>query len=736
MGDVCAAPAAPAARAACAGTLRRAAGVALVLALTGAAHGGARGDEPEDGGAPAPSEPRHAAWDWDVTDVVDLAGLAAFLEQPGDDSAASGLEELVREAAAFRENPVDVNSAGLAALARVPFMGPDAALRIVAYRRKHGAFASLEDLVSSGCVGGDALTVLRPYLRVGPPVVRGSPAEANEAVGGGLPVVAGRSGEGRSLRGFGGPAGGPVQTGVEWTARLRAGTSSRHDDSWPSGPLGGVGTFLCVRAVHRDRIGLAFACEKDEGESSVLDHVAWFARWKGTEEGGGRRGRSGDAPRERGTGGGCMRVSVGVGDFVGSWGQGLAFRSGNIPFAAAYPRGRDFVRGYCGAGEAAPRRGVFLSLSKAVLSVEALAARTCLDATVGDDGTVISVRSTGYHRTDGERAGVGALTESLLGCRARVQWGADREVAVSVLHFGFSPELELGGDVRRRFGFEGDALTVGSADLRLSVPVGEAGAEFVVTSSGGAAALAAARVRRGGARARVGLAFLSRNYWSPIGGGAPGVSGGTNGAVAWTAVDYRASTPWRAWAEARVNGRRWRPYALEMPDWGVTASFGGEVRARGRTRASVEVRESSRIVEVPEPGGTAVRTRRKLRLSLESDGDVPARLTLVVSETREEGAVKGSLAALGARVSWASGSGLSVDVGVTTARVEGSPGADVQYEPRLPGEFSLRSLNETGTRWYIRLQRGLFDRIAITVRASGGSAPGRAEFGIGIDAGG
>jgi len=70
------------------------------------------------------------------------------------------------------EYRIDLNQASGAELALLPGIGEVKAARIVAYRKEHGAFHTVEDLLAVEGVSESLLGRLRPYLRLGP-VTRG-----------------------------------------------------------------------------------------------------------------------------------------------------------------------------------------------------------------------------------------------------------------------------------------------------------------------------------------------------------------------------------------------------------------------------------------------------------------------------------------------------------------------------------------------------------------------------------
>ena len=63
--------------------------------------------------------------------------------------------------------PVNINTAGLEALATLPGIGEKLAERIVVYREEHGRFEAVEELVNVSGIGEGKLAALREYVCVG-----------------------------------------------------------------------------------------------------------------------------------------------------------------------------------------------------------------------------------------------------------------------------------------------------------------------------------------------------------------------------------------------------------------------------------------------------------------------------------------------------------------------------------------------------------------------------------------
>ena len=622
-------------------------------------------------------------------DVPDPSVFDEPFSVTGTEDAERGylleLEAALRTAAALRANPVDVNAASLQELLSIPFLDPASAARIFAHRAERGAFSALEDLSAAG-VDSRTLESMRPYVVVGP--ARGTTVE--------------------------GPAPPSAPAFASWSLRVRA--RLEHDERDPYTVRGSLahrsGTYARFRADLASGFSFAFGCERDPGEARLLDHAVLFVTWENPEQPG---------------------VLVGAGDFSVSWGHGLVAAGGGFTSPGTYPRTRDRIRGYDGAGEAAPRRGVFVDATRRAIRVIALYARTCLDATIDEDGRVSALRSTGLHRTEGELAASDALTESVLGGRATVRLGEGPEIGCSLLAFGYDPPFATGDFERQRFRFAGDELLVLGADARVDRGAWRAGVELAGTTIGGRAAVACARVRSEGTKASFGFGYLSRDYWSPLGAGVPGFGGGSNGAVGWLRVDYRVAGGTSVWVEGSVAGRPWRSYHLELPDRSCALGGGATLSLDRLGRLLAETRLRSRAVETGTPESTCEESIRKTRLELRTRGRPEIRLTAWRTSGTLDRKETGTLSAAGVRVTEELGERWSVAAGITAVATTGDVPAVVQYEPRLPGEFGLATLNTPGARWYIRAQAGLFSGVGLTFRLAGGPGRDRFEFAVGFD---
>ncbi|MFH1502377.1 MAG: helix-hairpin-helix domain-containing protein [Candidatus Eisenbacteria bacterium] len=625
-----------------------------------------------------------------------LDDAAASLWSPLDDE--EGLEaepgdlihEFMREAAALRANPLDLNSAHAHELARVPGLDPADAKAIVEFRRARGRLNGVEDLEASPRFPPEFVRALRPYV-----VCREGPA----------PPAAAKDGPG------------PPGAGFTWSVRARTSCRLRPGDDWAVGAPRDLGraasVFTRLRLSGGDawRAGAAF--ERDAWETDLLDHTAFHVSWRAPEPGRGDH-----------------RLACVAGHVMVDWGQGLLLTGGRFADTSSFPRRRDRARGYDGAGETSSRTGVHVAAGRGAVDVDLLGTLTRFDATVDDEGRVSAIRTSGHHRTSGERDGRDALSERCAGARAFVSPTASLSFGLSALSLTYEPGLARGDPERQRFRFHGETLGASAVDVRCVFGRLTLGAEAATTSFGGRALVAAARVAAGRLSARFGFGHLSSRYWLPAGGGIPGVSGGTNGTSGWLGVEYAPVRGARLRAELLIVGRQWRSYTRELPDTRERATVGATARVAGLGTLDAELRVRFGSAD----GGTAAETTTRTRLSLRTDGRSPLSVTVRRSTTGSEGLELGSLAAVSVRWDVGAGDGSLLSVGATTVASVGSASPEVQYEPALPGEFALRTLNASGTRWYIRLKVGVSESLGLSARVSGGPERGEYALGVSLDA--
>ena len=619
-----------------------------------------------------------------------------------EQDATDLIEALVREAAALRANPLDVNSSTVAELARVPGLDPAEAAAIVAFVRSSGPVVSLDELALGGPLSSARLRSVRPYL-----VCLGRAAAAMSA-----PEVDVAE-----------------EAPLEWSARIRATARVDPKDEWAASSaadLARAARSFCRVRVSRAHWRAGLGIERDPWERSALDHVSGYVA---------REVASADTPvRPTATGRVAdlfagTALSFTAGDMLVHWGQGLLASSAMFSSTGSLPRTSDVVRGYDGASETTARRGLGVTVSRGAVTAHLVGQRTSLDASC-EDGLVTSIRSSGYHRTDGERSGENALMESSLAGRVEVAATDRLCLSVSAASFDYSPGLAEGDPERQRFRFNGDHLDAVSMDMRCASDEWSCGAEAAATSVGGRAFVAAVRFRGRTLSARAGCGHLTREFWVPSGGGLPGVSGGTNGSSAWLGVRLRPTRALAGRVSILLTGSPWRKYYHELPTRGERVTFGVEGDAPGIGTVDVEHRVRTSIEGVDE---TERNVSSRTGITLRTEGESGLVLSYIGSSTRENEEDVGSLSVVSLRWEIALGESSLLSAGASSVTRLGDPDPVLVYEPGLPGSFSLRGLNTSGTRWYIRLKTVLGEELGVSARLAGGPERGRVALGLCID---
>ena len=92
-----------------------------------------------------------------------LAATFVFGAAAPDMEVREGRPALQQEGPA---TPVELNQASAEELQEIPGIGPAMAERIVEWRREHGPFEKVEDLLNIRGIGEKTLEKLRPYLKV------------------------------------------------------------------------------------------------------------------------------------------------------------------------------------------------------------------------------------------------------------------------------------------------------------------------------------------------------------------------------------------------------------------------------------------------------------------------------------------------------------------------------------------------------------------------------------------
>lgn len=401
--------------------------------------------------------------------------------------------------------------------------------------------------------------------------------------------------------------------------------------------------------------------ERDPGETFWADFAAGYYHWHSS----------------------AHPFSLTAGDLRPGFGQGLVFgRSGGrgAPFPAL--RQDRQTPGYRASGENDALRGLALDGRAGSWEVVVLAGRAGRDARMGKEGQVISLPTSGLHRTRTEKTGQDLLNLWVGGARLRwarpsYQWGA----TFQALRFDRRVDLRKKDDRA----FHGQAVRLSGTDFRLQWRGLSAAGEAGVDAQGRRGMLGVAMLRLG--RQRLGATW--RHYdpdFPTFFGGALGRSERGE-----TGLLLNADLRWRGW-QGRLWTDNWHSAQADQPrsqvlGWSLSAPLPPSLRLE---------------LSGQQNPGQDRRGRLKLRWTPQRRLELAAR----IEGRRLQG--KGKAAAWGRLFSWrAAGQWQRLEWTCHLSRFHTSAYASrlYEYEYDLPGALSIRPLYGKGWRWYLLAAR-------------------------------
>lgn len=96
--------------------------------------------------------------------VIGVTGSSSFAA-PGTEQASSALSGMAGQAAGMMEK-LNVNTASVESLAKIPGLSPKIGEAIAAYRDANGAFKSLSDLANVEGIDAGLLEKIMPFLSI------------------------------------------------------------------------------------------------------------------------------------------------------------------------------------------------------------------------------------------------------------------------------------------------------------------------------------------------------------------------------------------------------------------------------------------------------------------------------------------------------------------------------------------------------------------------------------------
>ncbi len=283
-----------------------------------------------------------------------------LLESLGEKESLELLEELQE----LRENPVNINQAGIKELGKIPFLTQLFMQRIIKEREEKGFFSSLNDFKQRLQITEEIWNRIHPYLDI-------------------------------KEKRF-------ENLSLEVRSRFQRNYSTRihYQDLYP----GSVWRmYQRIRISQKDVFNSALLIEKDPGETDPADHLVGFIEFENI----------------------CHSMQLLLGTYYIKAGQGIVlwspygFSKGVYPVSAMKKRPSD-IQGYKSTDENNFLTGAAVAFNHPTFHLLLFGSGTRLDASLNMDGTIKSFPVSGYHRTAYEKETKETVTEHLVGLRTEV----------------------------------------------------------------------------------------------------------------------------------------------------------------------------------------------------------------------------------------------------------------------------------------------------------------------------
>ncbi|MDP4196173.1 MAG: helix-hairpin-helix domain-containing protein [Bacteroidota bacterium] len=304
----------------------------------------------------------------------------------------------------YRNNPLDINKAGIQQLLELPFMDYWLAEKIVDYRSSYGRIFSLSELYSIKEIDKNTINQVVPFLHI--ESIIDQKTDKNTSF-----TKSADSNIKTKERGF----------SAVFRSRMISFSGSSQTGE-------GVSPFRQYNKLTLSYKGYSFGAltEKDPGENSLVDFSSFYFSAKDKDN---------------------SRMII-LGDYKEEFGQGLVMWGGynsnkSKEIYSSLRNDRNF-HAYTSTNENSFLRGLAACYDKKSYRLSSFVSYNALDAVVNDSaGYVTSLPSSGYHRTNSEKKNEDKVNELLLG--SRVDFRIDSLLSVGILyaHSDYNPSLKL-----------------------------------------------------------------------------------------------------------------------------------------------------------------------------------------------------------------------------------------------------------------------------------------------------
>ncbi len=297
----------------------------------------------------------------DSTTIITEEVLDNILTEPGEESDAEELVEYVED---LINNPVDLNTADVFELSKLPNMNSQAAQIIIEHRIKFGYFYSPNELFAIRDLDKQLIEGILHFIKTSEQKITTEETEPDYDYKG------------------------PVITKSKFKIRSRATSDLQNRAGFENSKFLGskLKSYNKFLFNYDKNFQAGFLIEKDAGETSFSDFSSFHLQYR--DDG--------------------LIKNIIAGDYMLEFGQGLALWS---PFG--FSKGADavfpvkkkarYLRPYTSAAEFRFYRGAASTFAFNDFNVTAFYSNNTFDASIDSvTGEIISVGQTGYHRTESE----------------------------------------------------------------------------------------------------------------------------------------------------------------------------------------------------------------------------------------------------------------------------------------------------------------------------------------------
>jgi len=313
--------------------------------------------------------------------------IETYLEESTENNENAALYDLLED---LHNNPININTASLEELLKIPFLDYKSAKMIIDYREKEEKFFSVNQLNLIKGFDKETAAKLKPFIIVKEPTPEAAPKQMK-----GIP---------------------PSLLRVDFRSRALYDLQERSgfiEDAY----LGSrYKTYNRLKASYDKKYRMAFLAEMDAGETSIADHYTFYA--EGNNIG--------------------FQNKILLGDYSFEFGQGLviwspyAFSKGSDAINPVTRRDRNIV-GFSSAEENRFFRGAAASGTFGAFRISAFFSNHNLDANIDSTGQITSLPSDGFHRTERELSKKDAVNEISFG--GRIDYTFQDKVVIGALIF-------------------------------------------------------------------------------------------------------------------------------------------------------------------------------------------------------------------------------------------------------------------------------------------------------------